>query len=45
MEIPALWLVLKDARDAVEEDNQGRGKTWSARDSEKYIVTKYQESH
>ena len=34
VEIPALQLVLKDARDAVEEDNQGRGKTWSARDSE-----------
>ena len=34
MEIPALCLGLKDVSDAGEEDNQGRGKTWSARDSE-----------
>ena len=32
--IPALPIYLKTSRDAVEEDNQGRGKTWSARDSE-----------
>ena len=34
VEIPALCLILKDVSDAGGEDNQGRGKTWSARDSE-----------
>ena len=34
VEIPALPILLKTPRDAVEEANQGRGKTWSARDSE-----------
>ena len=35
VEIPALWLYLKDARDAEEEDKRGRGKTRTERDSEK----------
>ena len=35
VEIPALWLYLKDTRDAVEEDKRGRGKTRTERDSEK----------
>ena len=34
VEIPALWLYLKDARDAGEEDNRGRGKTRIERWSE-----------
>ena len=34
VEIPALWLYLKDARDAEVEDNQVRGKAWLARGSE-----------
>ena len=36
VEIPALYKDLKAVRDAGEEDNRGRGKTRSARDSEKY---------
>ena len=35
VEIPALPIYLKDASDAGEEDNRGRGKTRSERDSEK----------
>ena len=34
VEIPALQIYLKDARDAEVEDNQVRGKAWSARRSE-----------
>ena len=34
VKIPALLVYLKDARDAVEEDNRGRGKTRIARWSE-----------
>ena len=34
VEIPALQIYLKSARDAEEEDKRGRGKTRSARDSE-----------
>ena len=36
VEIPALWLYLKDTRDTGVEDIQGRGNTWSARRSETY---------
>ena len=36
VEIPALPIYLKDVTDTVEEDNQGRGKTWSERDSENF---------
>ena len=34
VEIPALQIYLKDARDAGVEDKRGRGKTWPARGSE-----------
>ena len=44
VEIPALRLYLKDAREAGVEDNRGRGKTRIERYSENE-VTKYQEAH
>ena len=34
VKIPALWIYLKDSRDAEVEDNQVRGKAWLARGSE-----------
>ena len=36
VEIPALYLYLKTARDAGVEGDQGRGKTWRAIGSETY---------
>ena len=36
VKIPALKCTLKDSYDMVEEGNQGKGKTWLERDSEKY---------
>ena len=44
VEIPALQIYLKDARDAGVEDKRGRGKTRIARYSENK-VTNYQEAH
>ena len=45
VEIPALYLFLKDTRDTGAEGNHGRGKTWPARGSENFQVTKCQEAH
>ena len=44
VEIPALWIYLKDARDTGVEETRGRGKTRIERYSE-IIVTNHQESH
>ena len=45
VEIPALPIALKDARDAEVEGKRGRGKTRIERYSENLQVTNYQEAH
>ena len=45
VEIPALWIYLKDARDTGVEEKRGRGKTRIERYSENYKVTNSQEAH
>ena len=44
VEIPALWIYLKDARDTGVEEKRGRGKTRIERYSE-IRVTNFQEAH